>query len=59
MTDAADSDTADERGRVGDPETTAGDYEYDEAHGGGDTGPDVPAALQEEARRHRDLNPHP
>ncbi|GAA1619835.1 hypothetical protein [Actinoplanes couchii] len=29
--------------------TTGGDYEYDEAHGGNDDGPDVPAALQEEA----------
>ena len=52
------TDTADDHDRAGEPETTAGDYEYDEAHGGGDTGPDVPAAVQEEARRRLELNPH-
>ncbi|GAA4971707.1 hypothetical protein [Actinoplanes utahensis] len=53
------TDTADDDGRAGDPETPAGDYEYDEAHGGGDDGPDVPAALRDEARRRLDLNPNP
>jgi hypothetical protein len=37
---------------------SSGDYEYDEAHGGGDAGPGVPAAVEEEARRRLDLNPH-
>jgi hypothetical protein len=52
MTDKTDDDARDET------DTTGGDYEYDEAHGGGDTGPDVPAALEEEARRRVELNPH-
>ncbi|WP_433790352.1 hypothetical protein [Actinoplanes sp. CA-252034] len=49
MTDAADEPREDERGD---------DYEYDEAHGAGDTGPDVPAALEDEAQRMRDLSRH-
>ncbi|MDI6100177.1 hypothetical protein QLQ12_16355 [Actinoplanes sp. NEAU-A12] len=53
MTDTTDDDARDELN-----DATGGDYEYDEAHGGGDTGPDVPAALQEEARRRVDLSPH-
>ncbi|MEU8658075.1 hypothetical protein [Actinoplanes philippinensis] len=48
MTDAADDPREDER---------ADDYEYDEAHGGDDTGPGVPAALQDEAQRMKDLSP--
>lgn len=48
MTDTTD----DER-----DETVEGDYEYDEAHGGNDAGPDVPAALQEEAQRRLTLSP--
>jgi hypothetical protein len=47
-----------ENARDDEPDTTTGgDYEYDEAHGGGDSGPAVPAAVEEEARRHLDLNP--
>ncbi|MEV0897442.1 hypothetical protein [Actinoplanes sp. NPDC049802] len=44
------TDTPDEQ-QTDDPVEQTGDYEYDEAHGGGDTGPDVPAALREEAAR--------
>jgi hypothetical protein len=54
MTDAADDDREAEHAEA----AGGGDYEYDEAHGGGDTGPGVPAALEEEARRLRDLSPH-
>jgi hypothetical protein len=55
MTDTADDDARDdERAEA----TAGGDYEYDEAHGGGDTGPGVPAALEDEARRMKDLNRH-
>jgi hypothetical protein len=39
-------------------EAAGGDYEYDEAHGGGDEGPGVPAALEDEARRMKDLSRH-
>ncbi|MEU4623817.1 hypothetical protein AB0G04_28075 [Actinoplanes sp. NPDC023801] len=47
-----------ENAREDEPDSTSGgDYEYDEAHGGGDAAPDVPAAVEEEAQRHRDLNP--
>ncbi|SDS16840.1 hypothetical protein [Actinoplanes derwentensis] len=43
---------------VDEPEdNTGGDYEYDEAHGGNDDGPDVPAALLQEAARHREMSP--
>ncbi|BEL02321.1 hypothetical protein Q0Z83_005120 [Actinoplanes sichuanensis] len=51
MTDTADDAREPER-----PEAAGGDYEYDEAHGGGDDGPGVPAALADEARRMRDLS---
>ncbi|GAA0476042.1 hypothetical protein Aca07nite_78750 [Actinoplanes capillaceus] len=44
------TDTPDEQ-RTDEPEEPSGDYEYDEAHGGGDSGPDVPAALREEAQQ--------
>ncbi|MBB3094980.1 hypothetical protein FHR83_002643 [Actinoplanes campanulatus] len=44
------TETPDEQ-RTDEPEEPSGDYEYDEAHGGGDSGPDVPAALREEAQR--------
>ncbi|HWS33836.1 MAG TPA: hypothetical protein VN408_13985 [Actinoplanes sp.] len=40
-----------------DEKNTGGDFEYDEAHGGNDDGPDIPAALQEEAARHLALSP--
>lgn len=52
------TDTTDDDARQALDEEPGGDYEYDEAHGGGDTGPDVPAALLEEARRRVDLSPH-
>ncbi|PRX21068.1 hypothetical protein [Actinoplanes italicus] len=58
MTDSPESIRDDERDSAsGDYEASGGDYEYDEAHGGGDSGPDVPAGVEEEARRHLDLNP--
>ena len=50
------TDTTDHSEQPGD--VTADDYEYDEAHGGGDTGQGVPAALKEEAQQRRDLSPH-
>ncbi|MEU4161191.1 hypothetical protein [Actinoplanes sp. NPDC026670] len=53
MTDTAD-DARDEVERA--EAAAGGDYEYDEAHGGGDDGPGVPAALADEARRMRDLS---
>ncbi|WP_430784335.1 hypothetical protein [Actinoplanes sp. G11-F43] len=46
------TDTAEEH-----DETAEGDYEYDEAHGADDTGPDVPQALRDEAERHLSLSP--
>lgn len=47
------TDTADEA----DQTNAGGDFEYDQAHGGNDDGPDVPAALRQEAARHLALSP--
>jgi hypothetical protein len=52
------TDTPDDAREPESAEAAGGDYEYDEAHGGGDEGPGVPAALEDEARRMKDLNPH-
>ncbi len=52
------TDTPDDAHQPESAETAGGDYEYDEAHGVGDEGPGVPAALEDEARRMKDLSPH-